>query len=260
MHPKLIDFGSVHLFGRDIPLAIQSFGLMVVLAYFAAGWIVVRELRRRQIQPDHIEGYPLAALLGGIVGARIYYLLEHPSSLRADFLGALFDGAGLTWYGGVLGGVLATGLLARRRRQNFWTLADAFAPGLALAYAIGRIGCQLAGDGDYGPPSDLPWAMAYPNGVVPTLERCHPTPVYETLMMGAVALVLWRLRTAPRRPGWLFGLYLVLAGAERWFAEWFRVRPERLGGLSTAQWLSIVVALVGLWILTRRRQERSVGS
>jgi phosphatidylglycerol:prolipoprotein diacylglycerol transferase len=256
MHPKLIDFGSVHLFGRDIPIAIQSFGLMVVAAYFAAGWLVVRELRRRQIQPAHIEGYPLAALLGGIVGARVYYLFEHPSSLRADFLGALFDGAGLTWYGGVLGGIAATGWLAYRRRQNFWALADAFAPGLALAYAIGRIGCQLAGDGDYGPPSDLPWAMAYPNGVVPTLERCHPTPVYETLMMGAATWLLLRLRRATRPAGWLFGVYLVLAGAERWLAEWFRVRPERLGGLSTAQWLSLVVLCLGLLLLARRRRER----
>jgi phosphatidylglycerol:prolipoprotein diacylglycerol transferase len=253
MHPKLIDFGSVHLFGRDIPLAIQSFGLMVVLAYFAAGWLVVRELRRRKIQPDHIEGYPLVALLGGIVGARIYYLLEHPSSLRADFFGALFDGAGLTWYGGALGGALAVAFMARRRGQSLWSLADAFAPGLALAYAIGRIGCQLAGDGDYGPPSSLPWAMAYPNGVVPTDERCHPTPVYETLMMGLAALILWRLRLRPRRSGWLFGLYLVLAGGERWLAEWFRVRPERFAGLSTAQWISVLAVALGCWVWARRR-------
>ena len=132
---------------------------------------------------------------------------------------------------------------------------DAFAPGLAAAYGIGRIGCQLSGDGDYGPASDLPWAMAYPKGMVPTTELVHPTPVYEIMMMIPIVALLWRLRTREYAPGWLFGAYLVLVGIERWISEIFRDRtPESMTlGMSTAQWTSVVAVLFGAWLLVTRR-------
>jgi len=236
------------------PLKLYSFGLMVLLAFAGGGALVVRELRRRQIKPDHLEGYPIVALLGGIAGAKLYWILTNLDRLQEDFLGSL--AAGFTWYGGLIGGAVATLWLGRRHGQNLWSLCDAFAPGLAAAYGIGRIGCQLSGDGDYGPPSDLPWAMAYPKGMVPTDVPVHPTPVYEVLMMIPVVLVLWRLRRLDRAPGWLFGMYLALVGAERWISEIFRVRYESdmTLGMSTAQWTSVLAILVGLWLLVDRRK------
>jgi phosphatidylglycerol:prolipoprotein diacylglycerol transferase len=244
MYPVLVDLGPVKLY---------SFGLMVVLAFFAGGWMVSRELARRRIEPPSLEGYPLAALIGGVLGARLYYLVEHWPDLVRNPLGSLFGDSGLTWYGGAAGGALAVLFLAYRRKQSLWSVCDAFAPGLAAAYAIGRIGCQLAGDGDYGPPSDLPWAMAYPRGVVPTDVPVHPTPVYEALAMGLAAWVLWRLRTrAWANNGRLFGVYLALAGTERFLAELVRTTPRVFVGLSVAQVTSVIAVIAGLWILNSR--------
>jgi phosphatidylglycerol:prolipoprotein diacylglycerol transferase len=245
MHPVLVDFGRVKLY---------SFGLMVALAFLAAGWMVSRELARRDLEPSHAEGYPLVALLAGLAGARLYFLGEHWDVFLRDPLGSLFTSAGLTWYGGAAAGALAVLLWAHRRKQPLWSVCDAFAPGLAAAYAIGRIGCQLAGDGDYGRPSHLPWAMAYPHGIVPTLVPVHPTPIYEMLAMGLVAAVLWRLRTRPwAQNGSLFGLYLVLAGAERFLVEFVRINPRVVLGLTVAQVTSVVAVAAGLWIFAWRR-------
>jgi phosphatidylglycerol:prolipoprotein diacylglycerol transferase len=237
------------------PLKVHSFGLMVMIAFLVGGWMVTQELRRRGIVPDHLEGYPMFALLGGIAGARLYYLFEHAGQVQEHFFATVFGGAGLTWYGGAVGGALAVLLWAHHKKQPLLSMCDAFAPGLAAAYGVGRIGCQLAGDGDYGPPSDAPWAMAYPHGVVPTAVPVHPTPVYEVLMMIPVVALLWGMRKRWKRPGHLFGLYLVLVGIERWIAEIFRVRPEKTMGMSTAQWFSVVAIMLGLFMLATLREN-----
>jgi phosphatidylglycerol:prolipoprotein diacylglycerol transferase len=131
-------------------------------------------------------------------------------------------------------------------------MLDVAAVPLAAGYAIGRIGCQLAGDGDYGIPWDGPWAMAYPNGTVPTTEEVHPTPVYETLTMLLVAALLWRWRHR-WRPGTLFALYLILAGAERFLVEFVRRNDDVLFGLTQPQLLSLaMIAGGGIWLLVRR--------
>lgn len=238
------------------PIKLYSFGLMVLLAFGGGAALVLKEIKRRGLKPDHLEGYPLAAMIGGVVGARIYWVLDNLDRVAENPVGSLFGASGLTWYGGLIGGALATLWLARRHRQRLWALCDAFAPGLAAAYGIGRIGCQLSGDGDYGPASDLPWAMAYPDGMVPTTELVHPTPVYEVLMMIPVVLLLWRLRLQDRGPGWLFGAYLALVGIERWVSEIFRVRlaADLTLGMSTAQWFSVLAVLAGLWLLVDRRR------
>ena len=135
-------------------------------------------------------------------------------------------------------------------------VADLVAPALALGYAVGRIGCQLAGDGDYGIPSDVPWAMAYPNGTVPTTDEVHPTPVYEFLAMSAVAGVLWRLRDSLPAGG-LFALYLVLAGLERFLVEFVRRNEAVLFGLSLAQLVSLAMIAGGAaWLLSLRGAGR----
>jgi phosphatidylglycerol:prolipoprotein diacylglycerol transferase len=132
-------------------------------------------------------------------------------------------------------------------------LLDAAAVPLAIGYAVGRIGCQLSGDGDYGVASDLPWAMAYPEGTVATTEEVHPTPVYETLAMGTVAIVLWRLRDR-LAPGGLFALYLVLAGIERLLIELIRRNDSVVAGLTLAQLVSIAMIAAGsAWLVARRR-------
>jgi phosphatidylglycerol:prolipoprotein diacylglycerol transferase len=239
------------------PFKLYSFGLMVLLAFAGGGALVVRELKRRGLEPNHLEGYPMAALFGGIVGAKLYWIVTSWDSMVADPIGSL--PAGFTWYGGLVGGAITVLWIGRRRGQNLWSLCDAFAPGLAAAYGIGRVGCQLSGDGDYGPPTDVPWAMAYPKGMVPTDELVHPTPVYEILMMIPIVFVLWRLRLQERAPGWLFGIYLVLVGAERWISELYRVRypADMTLGMSTAQWTSVIAILLGLrLVMNRRRMEQ----
>lgn len=245
MIPVLLELG---------PVKLHSFGLMVLVAFLVGARLVILELRRRDLEPKHLEGYPMFALIGGVVGARLYWMIEHASQVAEDPFHAILGGAGLTWYGGLIGGALATLWLARRRKQSLWELCDAFAPGLAAAYMVGRVGCHLSGDGDYGPPTDLPWAMSYAKGVVPTPPGVlvHPTPLYEILMMLPIVLVLWKLRTRPAGPGWLFGVYLVLVGIERWIAEIFRVRLETTLGMSTAQWISVAAILAGVALMITR--------
>jgi phosphatidylglycerol:prolipoprotein diacylglycerol transferase len=143
-------------------------------------------------------------------------------------------------------------LWARWRGFLELRMFDVAAPALALGYAIGRVGCQLSGDGDYGRATDMPWGMAYPEGTVRTLEEVHPTPVFETLAMGLVALALWNLRDRVR-PGGLIALYLVLAGAERLLIEFIRRNDDFVLGLTEAQVISSLMILGGLYWLARLR-------
>jgi phosphatidylglycerol---prolipoprotein diacylglyceryl transferase len=237
------------------PLTLQTFGLMMGLGFVVAGVAAGRFLKELGKPVDWAYEMVFAALVGGIVGARLWWVLENWSDAKDDVLGSLFSGAGLVWYGGALGG--AVGVLLWAWRRNFLTLQmlDVAAVPLAAGYAIGRIGCQLAGDGDYGIPWDGPWAMAYPDGTVPTTEEVHPTPVYETLAMGLVAVLLWRWRNR-WRPGTLFALYLVLAGAERFLVEFIRRNDDVLIGLTQPQLLSLAMIAGGAaWIWLRRGAE-----
>jgi phosphatidylglycerol:prolipoprotein diacylglycerol transferase len=153
----------------------------------------------------------------------------------------------------VIGGTLGVVLWAWWRGFLRLELLDLCAPGLALGYAIGRVGCQLSGDGDYGVESDLPWAMAYPEGTVATDQEVHPTPVYETIAMGLAALVLWRLRDR-FRPGILFAIYLVISGVERFLIELIRRNDSVAIGLTLPQLISVAMALAGaVWIIRARR-------
>src|SRR3954469_12363012 len=154
--------------------------------------MVARRLGELGRQLDFAYEAVFAALIGGLVGAKLWYVLENG--------GAFFSGTGLVFYGGLIGGALAVSAWAWYRGELDLQLTDAVVPSLAAAYAIGRIGCQLSGDGDYGSDWDGPWAMAYPNGTVPIDTPVHPTPIYETLAMGAFALLLWRWRDR-WRPG-----------------------------------------------------------
>jgi phosphatidylglycerol:prolipoprotein diacylglycerol transferase len=232
-------------------LPVKTFGLCFALAFLCAGAILARRFKELRWPADQATEALLAALVGGLVGARVYWLLDNWDEASGDWFGSIFGGSGLTWYGGALGGAIAVLLWARWRGRLSLALLDASAPALALGYAIGRVGCQVSGDGDYGRPSDVPWAMAYPDGAVPTDEVVQPTPIYETLGMGLAALVLWQLRDR-LPPAALFGLYLVFAGTERFVVEFWRRNPDADLGLTSAQITSLVMLVAGLVVVAWR--------
>ena len=250
------------------PLEITGYGIMMMVGFLMGGWLITVELRRRGLYEEFAADITVAAVVGGIVGAKLWYWVLSG--------GDLFSRGGLVWYGGFLGGSLAVMLNGWRLKVPLrWTL-HLTAPALAAAYALGRIGCFIVND-DYGHPTDLPWGVKFPQGLPPstalnmqqqfgvpvapgtdpaTVLAVHPTQLYEAvLMLGAFAL-LWRLRTAPRPMGWLFGVYLVLAGIERFVMEIFRAKDDRFfGPLTIAQVVSICLVIVGTVILTTFRKD-----
>jgi phosphatidylglycerol---prolipoprotein diacylglyceryl transferase len=240
------------------PLTLQTFGLMFALAFLAAGALIARRLDELGRPVDWAYEMGFAALIGGVVGSRLYYVVENYDKVKDDLLGNIFSGSGLVWYGGAIGGAITVLLWAWYRGILGLALLDLAAPALALGYAIGRCGCQLSGDGDYGKAWDGPWAMAYPDGTVPTDQTVHPTPIYETLAMGLGAYVLWQLRNR-FRAGILFAFYLVYAGAERFLVEFVRRNEDALLGLTQPQLESAVMVIAGLtWILVAKRRQGSL--
>jgi phosphatidylglycerol:prolipoprotein diacylglycerol transferase len=225
-------------------LSVKTFGLAFGISFALCGLVLARRLRELGKPVDWAYEIIFSGLVGGLVGARLWYVAQHTHDLSNDFAGTLFGGSGLVWYGGAIGGAIAViGWAARKRMVNL-TLLDMCAPALALGYAGGRVGCQVAGDGDYGKPWNGPWAMAYPHGAVPTDVKVHPTPIYESLAMGIAALVLWRLRDR-LAPGRLFALYLVIAGVERFLVEFIRRNADAWLGLTAAQLVSVVMFAAG---------------
>jgi phosphatidylglycerol---prolipoprotein diacylglyceryl transferase len=233
------------------PLTLQTFGICFGLGFIAAGAVIARRFGEVGKPPDWAYEIAFAALLGGLLGARLYFLFDNWDDVSDDLLGNLFSGTGLTWYGGAIGGALAVcGWAAWRGILNLG-LPDLAAAPLAIGYAIGRVGCQLSGDGDYGKAWDGPWAMAYPDGTVATDTPVHPTPIYETLAMSSVAIVLWALRDRFSR-GLLFALYLILAGLERFLVEFLRRNDDVALGLTEAQLLSVAMIAAGaVWFAVK---------
>jgi phosphatidylglycerol---prolipoprotein diacylglyceryl transferase len=252
---------EIHVFG----LSLKSFGIVFACGFIAAGAILARRLKELGKPVDWAYEIAFAALVGGLVGSRLYYVIQNYSQVKHHLLGHLFSGSGLVWYGGLIGGAIAVVAWARWRDMLSVTLLDLCAVPLAMGYAIGRIGCQVSGDGDYGKVSNLPWAMGYPHGTVPTPPgvKVQPTPVYETVSMGFVAWWLWRMRDE-FRPGALFALYLVLSGTERLLVEFVRRNHRIWLGLTAPQLESIALMIIGgVWLLLLARdggirlQERS---
>jgi phosphatidylglycerol:prolipoprotein diacylglycerol transferase len=235
-------------------IPIKTFGLCFALAFLASGMVVSRRLVELGKSSEWAYEMVFAAVVGGLIGSRGYYLVQNYSDVKDDLVGNIFGGAGLVWYGGAIGGAIAVCLWAWRRDFLGLTLLDVCAPALALGYAIGRVGCQVSGDGDYGKAWDGPWAMAYPHGTVPTTQTVHPTPIYETVAMGLAAWALWRARNA-FRPGILFAFYLVLAGSERFLVEFLRRNDVVAAGLTAPQLESLAMLVVGLaWLALAARR------
>jgi phosphatidylglycerol:prolipoprotein diacylglycerol transferase len=235
-----------------VGISIKTFGVMFALGFLACGAVVARRLREMDKPVDWAYEITFAALLGGVVGARAYYVIQNYSSVKHNLLGSIFSGSGLVWYGGAIGGAIGVLLWMRWRDALELRIFDMCATALALGYAIGRIGCQVSGDGDYGIRSSLPWAMGYPHGTVPTPPgvRVQPTPIYETVTMCLLAYALWQLRDRVR-PGVVFALYLVGSGLERFLVEFIRRNKEVLVGLTGPQVESLVLLAIGLvWLGT----------
>ncbi len=239
MYPYLLEIG---------PITIASFGTMVALGFLAALFVLRKELRRKGLDGDLASSIITAAMLGGLAGAKLYFILfeTSPHLTWKQTFGAIFSGSGLTWYGGFTVAAIVTYWVIRRNGAPLIPVVDSMGPALALGYAVGRIGCQLAGDGDYGLRTTMPWGMAYPEGVVPTLEKVHPAPVYETLMGLGIFAWLWSTRKRLTIPGLSFCIYLVLAGLARFMVEFIRINPKVLWGLTDAQLLSLVMVVAGL--------------
>lgn len=259
----------------ESPIRIGTYGLMMAIGFLTAHALLTRELRRRNVDPKHAETIIMLGIVGGVVGAKLAYMFTEAETVSwRDF----FSGAGLTWHGGFI--LAAAMIIAYFRLKNlpFLPMCDAAAPMLASGYAFGRIGCQLAGDGDYGLPcGDFVdrascwlvsmyekgfefcfarvrplFCMSYPDGIVPTEALVHPTPVYEALSNFALFGLLWGLRKRIRHPGVLFAIYLIGAGLLRFFIEQIRQpegRPDRFLGMRDAEIIALAEVIVGAFLV-----------
>jgi phosphatidylglycerol:prolipoprotein diacylglycerol transferase len=235
MFPTLFKYGSFE---------ITTFGLMMFLAFVVGGWVLTRQFRRYGMPEDEATNVLLAAALGGIAGAKIYYAILY------NDLSLMFSRAGLVWYGGLIGGTLAVTWVIWRKRLPFFRVADAVAPGLAIGYCLGRIGCFLVGD-DYGKPSSLPWAVAFPEGAPPTGVPVHPTQIYEALFLAGLAWLLIRARRTGTTDSTVLGLYFVLAGGFRFLVEFIRINEPVFLGLTLAQLFALLIAGAGAALMSR---------
>lgn len=283
MYPRISDLFR-DLFGIEFPVPIYSFGFMVALALLTGAWLGARELDRMyatgqidgvavgrtEESPSILVGtITILAAVAGIVGAKLFTILGNPGQFLLDPAGMIFSTGGLTFYGGLLVAAGAIVWYLRRHALSVPRVADAAAPGLMLAYGIGRVGCHLAGDGDWGIPADLAakpdwfptwlWAETYPNAIIgPPEQPVYPTSVYEAIAAAVLFGVLWAFRRHPFQAGWLFSLYLVFSSVERFLIEKIRVNPEYdLFGLTAtqAEIISVVLFCVGVvglvWTWTR---------
>ena len=251
------------------PLTIPTFGLMVATALLVAAYVLQADFDRRREgflthgymkegkEPSHHdEGFVIIGIAGisGLLGAKLYHAFQDPSTWRAE----LFSRYGFAWFGGLLGGFFALVLLAKNYHTPVLEFMDLCSPAAAVGYAIGRIGCLLSGDGDYGVPTKLLWGMSFPNGVVPTTERVHPTPIYEFLIWMLIGVILWRMgkkTLSGEAPGKVFCSYLVLTGVARFLIEFIRINPKSFFGMSNAQAASLVSIFVGIGVFVSVRSR-----
>jgi phosphatidylglycerol---prolipoprotein diacylglyceryl transferase len=235
---------------------------MVAIGLICAFFILRADFVRRGVSAD-AEAIIGITGLAGLAGSRLYHLLETPAEFFADPWPQLFSTMGFAFVGAIIGGFVALLILAKRFRMSPLLMLDAASPAAAMGYGIGRIGCLISGDGDYGIPTSLPWGMSFPNGIVPTTDRVHPTPIYEFLAAILIFWILWRLGArclkthAPN--GIIFAAYLVITGIARFLVEMIRINPHSFHGLTNAQAASVVSVLAGValfvYSLKAPRQE-----
>jgi phosphatidylglycerol:prolipoprotein diacylglycerol transferase len=255
------------------PLDFTGFGIAVVVSFMIAQVVSESMMRMRGENPDPIGDMILGAVIGGLLGAKLYFVVV---------LGnwdALWSRGGFVFWGGLIGGAIGVLLIARLKKVSWWTTLEVGAPAVAAAYAVGRTGCWAVGD-DYGRPWSGPLAVQFPQGAPPstvgvmqsefgvrfpeamdpaTVVAVHPTQLYETAMGLVMFFVIWRMRNHRHAAGWLFGIYCVLAGIERFVVEFFRAKDDSLAvGITIAQSIAIAAILLGIALLIARRRTSVV--
>lgn len=241
------------------PLEVTGFGIMMMLGFFTAGWVIQKALLDKDLNEGYAEYIIIAGVVGGIVGAKLWYVALHPST------GALLSRGGLVWYGGFFGGTAAIFLNGWRLHVPTRLTMELAAPAVAVGHAIGRVGCFVVQD-DYGVPTSLPWGMRFPEGIPPSTAQnlsnwgiavpegvaphevlaVHPTQLYEVAAMLFVFWLLWRLRNHQHAVGWLAAIYLMAIGVERFLVEFIRAKDDRMLGIFTiAQVTSIILFVAG---------------
>lgn len=246
MYPVLFRIGDI---------SVSSFSFMVLIAFLIAYVLGEYEFKRKGLNGNLVDLLLIAAVIGGLGGAKILFLYQQVP--LTDFLADPFRhmASGFTFQGGLIGAVFLAWLVSQMKRVSFLTITDLSAPLLIIAYAVGRIGCLLVGD-DYGIPSSLPWAMSFPNGSPPTLERVHPTQVYDTVCMLILFAVLWKIRKKDYPTGWLTAVTMIALGAQRFLVEFLReTTPSFIPGLSQAQVVSVLLVVFGFYMLYRIRSR-----
>ncbi len=272
MYPRLFQIG---------PFTVYSYGLMMGISFIIASVLLTHELKRKKLNPEMGSTITLIALIGGVAGSKILYLIENWPFFVADPFGMAFSPGGLTWYGGFLLAAILIYFYVKKKKVRFFQIADAIAPGLLLAYGIARIGCHLSGDGDYGFPTTLPWGTDYshgtyppslafrgfpeitahyPHGIVPDNTLCHPTPIYEFIICSILFAIMWKNRTKILGEGKMFMWYLVAAGTERFTIEFLRINPRLLFGLSEAQLISLPLIALGIIGLLHKPPHEEIRS
>ena len=240
MYPILFEIG---------PLKIYSYGFMLVIAFYTCFYLLNHDMKRLGYDNKFAPDIVFWAAVGGILGSKLYYLLENLDQVIQDPFGMIFSGSGLVFLGGLMGGTFGVTMVLRKNNLPWLVFADIVAPLLILGYGIGRIGCFLVGD-DYGISSDLPWAMTFPNGLPPTLSAVHPTQMYETILALGIFSFLWSRRKNVQVTGNLFFTYLILAGIERFMIEFIRINEKYFfGEFSGAQIISVIMICIGTYFL-----------
>ena len=251
-------------------LSIGTFGILLWFAAVGACWVLYRNFRRFSLDADAISIVAIVAVCG-IIGSKLWHVLETPVELWHHPIVLLFNRAGFAWYGGLLVGIAALLWQGRVYKIGAIRMLDLAAPSAAIGYGLGRMGCLISGDGDYGKPTHLPWGIAFPHGLVPTTGpfgtcalwgwpsncRVQPTPIYELIVALFIAWILWR-RSAPgtRRPlGQITGEYLILSGIARFLVEFIRINPRILWGMTNAQLASLGSIVAGILVIVWARHR-----
>jgi phosphatidylglycerol---prolipoprotein diacylglyceryl transferase len=232
---------------------ISTFGVMMALGFLVAAWHTGVRLREYGLDPEFASTILLYAMVGGVLGSKLYFAIDEGLRTGIPFSELFFSRAGITWYGGLIGGTLAVAIGCVVHRLPIRIVSSSVAVAAALGQAFGRVGCFLVGD-DYGRPTDLPWGIAFPQGSPPTFVPVHPTQLYEAAWLLAVAALLWRRR---RSSPFLFGEYLALNGLGRFFVEILRVNPVAGLGLTQPQWIALTLIVLGGvgWMYYRGKPE-----
>ncbi|MEJ5361598.1 MAG: prolipoprotein diacylglyceryl transferase [Spirochaetota bacterium] len=241
-------------------ITIGGYGVMLATGIYLAYILFERELILRNINPDLAYKILLVAIPAGIIGSKVFHILDHMDEFLSDPAGTVFSGAGLSIYGGFLFALLFSYFIIKKSNEPTLKILDITAPCIAVGYGFGRIGCHVAGDGCYGIETSSLFGVAYPNGIVPISYAVYPTPLFESFFSFIVAILLLQLRKKEFPQGTLFFIYLILNGLPRFFVEFIRRNPVVFAGLTQAQIIAlglIMAGIAGLVIVNQKKLRRA---